>query len=635
MKLDKYQQAVIDESPNSNLRVIGVPGAGKTRCMTSRYVSLYTDHGIKPSRILTLTFSKKSAKEMSQRIQKQIDTNRTARGNISTINAFCHRAYNDWLQTSGKQPLKVWEYGDNSVNPMFVAAELMQKHLKTSDLSIFDQINKTLSSHYEPDETMLYTLNACANNAKAGYTVWRGYQKYLKENNLVDFYGQLWNFDRLIHLKEIIGQMIAENFDKILVDEAQDMFPQTYRILLKLAQSSSIEFYGDPSQSIYGFNGAAPYLMAKLQDLIQDLKTYYLLNNYRSVNTIVEVINDFGPKTAITFQNMIPNNIAEGKVAVSEVETIPDQADYIAEQIEAEKFNPGDIAVLARTNSQCSLIYQRLIELGVPAYYESNFSIWDRKHIKAAMSYFSIVKGCDTPLDLANITNIPSEDFTAIFGQSKGKYIPTRFLPNSLTLNKMYNDFISNKHLLSRGHIYGTSDLEKFITRLRGQNDNSAFADITSAIVKHAQWSGKDYANVEDDLIMLNDKLANLDYSIPNLKAYIKKIQENKRKIKTSKGKVNVMTIHQAKGLEFLITFVTGLSEPIDGKYYDKTGFHPGRNTNPEINEENCLYYVAISRAIKYLYLLSYLRSGEVSYTISDFVSLLAKRKAGYTNGSI
>lgn len=639
MKLDQYQEQVVNSPKDANMLVVGSPGSGKTLTLVTRYAHLYINGGLQPSRILALTFSKKASDEMRKRIGKMVDLNVSGKRNISTINAFCYRLYNDWRESNEMTPLKVWQYGDRQQNPMFKASELMQNHLKSSDLSLFDLINKTLKSEPKPTSELLKPVGFSNERSHQAYRMWVEYEKWMKKNNLVDFYGQVWNVDRLLHKNPIFAMMTGQMFDKILADEVQDMFPQTYRILLKLAEESSIELYGDPSQSIYGFNGAAPHLFYEVEALIKDPVTYYLSNNYRSHNNIVELVNDFGPKTSKRFSEMICVNAKKtGNVKIGTVDTISDQADYIADEIRAKDFKYNDVYVLARTNGQCLAIYQRLLQLGIPANYVGNFSVWDRSHIKAGVSYLAITKDQDSPEDLGNVLNIPSEDYVNSFGVCQGRYSPTRFLARAAFSAFSYADLASGKFTATRPQRTGVSNLMKFISKLKGlETDRQRVGDIGAAISKWAQWSGKDHFQVEDDLAMLWDKMENLDYDVNKFRIYVQKMTETKRKIKPDSNKVEVMTIHQSKGLEANIVFLTGLSQPDNrGTYKDNSsggsGFHPGRNTNPNINEENCLYYVGVSRAIEYLYLLHYKESGDILYKLSDFVTLKTKRLAKWHN---
>lgn len=633
MQLDQYQQAVVNADPKANLRVVGAPGSGKTRALVSRYSHLYLRCGFNPSRILVLTFSKKAAKEMSKRIILNVDISRQAKSNISTINAFCYRLYNTWRVGNKLKPLKVWQYGDKVTNPLYVASDLLQKHLATSDMSIFDSINKTLKSHPEPLPYHLEEIELVGPKAKSAYKAWQEYEIWMKENNLTDFYGQVWNVDRLMDKNKIFAMMIGQQFDKIIADEVQDMFPQTYRIILKLAEQSSIEIFADPSQSIYGFNGAAPHYINKLDMMIPNLESHHLTNNYRSESKIVQVVNDFGPATSSDFSpmNCVKSDLP-GNVSIGEVLTIPDQADYIAKQIELNEYDYNDIYVLARTNGQCSALYQRLIELGIPSYYAGNFTIWDKGHMKAGIGYAAIIKGQDGPDDLLNVLNVPSEDHKNVFGNTASSYVPTRFLPKNVFTGKTFKAVLEGIIKPTRAQRPGVSNMLKFIDHLRGlDNDRSRAADINAAISKWVQWSGNDYMAAEDDLAMLWDKLENLDYNVDSLRIYIQKMQEARRKVKSGLNRVQIMTIHQAKGLEALVIFLTGLSEPVKGSHRD-TGFHPGRNTNELVNEESCLYYTGISRAIRHLYLTYYLKSGETNYELSSFVTQFAK---GIANGQV
>lgn len=625
--LDKFQKKVIFEDIDANMRVIGSPGSGKTHTMTQRYLHLTTE-GILPERILTVTFSKKAASEMLRRIKEYINLTRQQQNNISTINAFCYRQYNEWQKTSGQSQVQVWSYDSSGLqNPQYKAAELMRDIFGSGDLSIFDKTNSLLKSDPNPTPLMLmehfgYEVGI-ANNL---FRVWVEYEKWMKENNLVDFPGQVWNIHRLMDHNKFFERFLASKFDKILCDEAQDTYPQTYDILLRLANhiKYGIEFYGDPSQSIYGFLGASPDHFINLESKLPDIKTHYLSNNYRSGREIIRVVNDFGPKTSSIFTSMLWGNhdIGTGNVVISGVESISDQADYIADEIKLKNYKPGEVFVLARTNAQCSALVGRLLELGVPAYYDGGYTIWDKAYMKAAISYLAIIENYDSIDDLLNVLNIPSPEYTGVFGDAKGKYVPTRFLARKSYSLMKFSDLETAPNI-PKTNAHSIKDLQRFIARLRDMPIKDAIWEIDAAIVKWAQYNGGDYNEVGEDLSIIWDKFSNVNYSVVALQDNIRKAKENRKKMRKGENRVQVMTIHAAKGLESKTVFVTGLSQPLDSEKEAGRGFHPNRNFNGagSESEEICLYYTAISRAIENLYLVYYKTSLDVEYTLSSFVT--------------
>ena len=613
-QMDQYQRLVIEAESNYDMRIIGCPGAGKTETLVQRYSYLVNHYGLIPSKILTVTYSKKAADEMAGRISQLVPLNDTARRNISTIHAFCYRTLNESLAANGEPKYRMWSYGDRATNPVYKASEFLNKYCKSSDLSLFDRANSLMKSTpvSQPEK-----LNAITDQPQALYTAWQEYHRYMEDNKLIDYPGQLWEVQKLLTTKRHFPLMLGRRFDKIIVDEAQDMGQQTFDILISIANYTSIELYGDPAQSIYGFMGATPeFLDNFVTEAIPNIRTFYLLNNYRSAKSIVDLANDFGPKTSQSFQPMNKTKQEEGRIIIGEAQTIEGQGDYIKRQID-DGLNPGEIYVLARSNAECQLIHQRLLDLNVPSYCIGNYSLWDKSHVKAAMSYWSLSEGQDTPDAVGAVLNIPSEYFV----NNKGVYCPTRFLSKREFEGVYLADIDADSDKLKPFQRNGVKDLKAFVNKLAGCSPRERTDRIESSLMKYLQYSGLDYQTASDDLSILWDKLENLGYSLSSLQRYIMKVKADRRKVRPGENKVYVMTIHQAKGLQKQIVFVTGLSEPIDGEAGSRAGFHPGQDTPQSVSESNCLYYTAITRAIASLHLTYYTVKGDNQYTLSSFIT--------------
>lgn len=631
LELDKYQKEYVYSPINQNARVLASAGSGKTTCVANRYQYLLSK-GIKPEEILLVTYSKKAAKEMSDRIENLVGRlTYAARNQISTVHAFSIRTYNSWIAGQGKTPRKIWEFGDRCKNPQHVAKDLMaEAGVLNYGIEDFDIVNSLLKSSPDTSKDLLRGKGIDPDF----WQIWLDYEKYMQDNALIDFPGQLWEMDKLISSNKAFLTITGRKLRKVIIDEGQDAGTQQMRIMTKIASLSSLEVVGDSKQCIYEFNGSCPRILEQdILDIVPDIVTYTLPMNYRSGTKIITDANHIAKMIAPDAVESIPAMDVGGQVTVEGAATLSDQAKIVANEINSNNYNPGDVYVLARTNAQVSMLYDALTDLGIPAYAVGDTSFWDRSRIKLMMSYLSLAEGYYSDEDIIKVINIPSINFKAPFGSSRGAYITSRLIRvddfrasiSNLSLRSA-DDFIDLYKPPRRAWYAGIRDLKNLLSQLRTAPLEGKIQTIAETMITWGESNGF-LEQVETEVEIVKEKYLSSG-GIVNMKTNIARL-EAKRKAQDRKDVVNIMTVHQSKGLERDVVFLTGMS----ANYDQKIGSIPHTKTF-ESKEEDRIVYVGMTRAKTRLYLLYFTEHLGVDYAPNHYIRLLQDKWQNLQTGT-
>ena len=646
--------------------VIAGAGSGKTSVLTTR-IALLIEQGVSPERILALTFTKKAADEMRQRIISMVGDRARfiAMGTFHSVfirflRPYAHRIYfpenftildeDDAAATikrcikdiveDGRPPKNQW----NEEQKKFY--EEQDKHYKA----------KSVSSVISMCKNELITAEAYASNpefaerdAKNGRPkmgrIFKHYQEVCHRMAMMDFDDILLYTDILMHNCPDVLAQIAGSFDYILVDEYQDTNYAQYSILRKLTWiNDNICVVGDDSQSIYAFRGARIQNIINFKDDYKGARIVKLTQNYRSTKTIVSAAN-----------NLISNN--EGRIPKTcfadsekgspirlyESKTDKDEAEFIANTIKARKAEFGhyrDFAVLYRTNAQSRALEDALIRARVPYVIYSGTSFFERMEIKDLMACFKLAVN---PHDNESFRRLVKK-----IGSGFGDTAMNRLSACAEGWQQSIWDACHNPFLQGAG--FGPkalNGLAEFVAKIESYcdaaRDKSAYdaakliSDDIGFYEEYMKEEDEESHKRADNLRELvdsvkayeedleKDREAGVSIDEPTLAGYLQNIMllSNADTGSDGKDKVNLMTVHCAKGLEFGCVFVAGMEEKLFPLEMDGTRF--------EEEEERRLFYVAVTRAKKELYLtsaLSRIRFGKRTFAAqSHFVQELRKKK--------
>lgn len=639
-RLNPQQKKAVLNTVGPELVIAGA-GSGKTSVLTAR-IALLLQQGIVPERILALTFTKKAADEMRKRIISMWgdDARRLRMGTFHSVFISFLRPYAEFL--GFKQNFTILDEDDalNCLKRCIKAILDVGRPPENERTKEMIAKFKADDAKYKPKDCMsrislckneLITADTYANSKeiyeedkKCGRQllgkIFVEYRNACFRSGTMDFDDILLYTDILLNNCPDICSYIASCFDYILVDEYQDTNRAQYSILKKLTQrNKNICVVGDDSQSIYAFRGARIENIFNFKKEYPDCKVVRLEQNYRSTQNIVNAANRL-----IEFnENRIPKTCfassEEGSpIELVELENEKDEAIYIANTILSEmklkKLQYKDFAILYRTNSQSRVIEDSLIRRGIPYIIYSGTSFFDRMEIKDQMAYFKLAVNPDDDESLRRIINKPVRGI----GEAALTRISDFARQKNLSLwNAINTPQISYIGLQNRP-LAGLEDLRQTIQSCielaATKSAYQAAYEITNLIGFYQEYveenSEESMARAdnirelvdsvkafEDDVMIQNKDLKEGTKQDESMSGYLQNVMllSNADTSDKNDNKVNLMTVHCAKGLEYPTVFVAGMEENLFPLRIEKTP--------REIEEERRLFYVAVTRAKKNLIL--------------------------------
>ncbi|MGB9498725.1 MAG: ATP-dependent helicase [Dissulfuribacterales bacterium] len=582
MKLN-MQQKQASEFEMGIASVIAVPGSGKTVTMTRRIGNL-VKKGVSPENILGLTFTRNAAEAMRNKL-KPVLGDQAIRGSLLTIHAFCLRILKDENRRFeilyGKEQLRFIRQIKKKKKINLPSGLLAREiSLAKSNLITVSEFRNL----YGEDQTM-----------QAIADVYEAYDQEKQQKLLLDFDDLLVESYQLLSQK-IIRERYQQAYLHILVDEFQDINPAQLEILKHLVSrngQSSFWICGDDWQSIYAFTGASLANILKFKEIFPNSKQYILNINYRSTPQILKVCqNLIEHNTNKVEKHLRPNKAGGDDVIVMDCTNEEDEVTQIVNEI-LEIIERGyqytDIAILYRANFQSRVLEEILSKYNIPYRIENGTNFFNRFEVKILIDYLRLIQSPDSEDGdeaLCSLINVPN------------RYLGKKFIRELKTY--------SEAHQL---HLYGGLKkmpvklpyLKKNIRELIGLIDPliKSASDMTPAEILHLLRDTLDYDQfiTEDDVPSPDDlKIANIDQLqfVANKYADIESLLNYTDSFKDDHGNdengVSLMTIHKAKGLEFPVVFVTGMVK----------GILP--NKNGDVEEERRIAFVALSRAMKLLY---------------------------------
>lgn len=589
---EQQKKAVLyNEGP---LLVLAGAGSGKTKVLTTKIAYLIEEKKIDPYHILAITFTNKAAKEMKDRVYNLIG-DYAKYIQISTFHSFGLRLLRENCEELGYDRNFVIMDSDDSLT-------VVKKILKDNnyDPKIYNPRairNKISSCKNELITPELYERYATSEYEKVALKVYQKYEKKLKQNNSVDFDDLLILPIKLFKENPSVLQKYQEKFKYILIDEYQDTNEAQY-ILTKMlsAKYRNIMVVGDDFQSIYSFRGANYKNILNFEKDYKDTKTILLEQNYRSTGNILKAANDvIKHNRERKDKNLWTENESGEKIKYYRAFNERDEAQYVIRKIK-ELVNKEvlykDIAILYRTNAQSRMIEEEMLKENLPYRVVGSFYFYNRKEIKDLIAYLRLIHNHKDNVSLTRVINTPKRGI----GLKTIQNITEK--ADSLGIS-MYEAIDSGKELAFKNTIEDLKKVSENITltelidkvldttgmREELEKENSLESEVRLENLEEFKSITKAFEEKEG-LISLEDFLLEISL-VSDVEEY-----------KDDDNRINLMTIHSVKGLEFDHVFIVGLEE----------GIFPHINSlmeNSELEEERRLCYVAITRAKKDLHLVN------------------------------
>jgi DNA helicase-2/ATP-dependent DNA helicase PcrA len=578
------EQKIGVEHIDGPMLVLAGAGSGKTRVVTYRIANLLKK-GVSYREILAVTFTNKAAEEMRNRVQSL--TNQKVL--VTTFHSLAALILRESIHLLGfPTPFSIYDEKDSF--------ELLKSAVKTDDKSVLKSIRQAIS---EAKNNLLGPSSFQTD--KPFQEAYQAYQDRLKENKAVDFDDLLFfSVEVLKHPKS----PYQERWRYVLVDEYQDTNHAQYQICKLLTnRSQNLFVVGDPDQSIYSWRGANIENILSFESDFPGARVVSLMQNYRSTNTILKAANAVIAKNNRPYEKNLWSAHGEGdKIHLHVLESDLDEARLVAREIKdyMKKIPLEDTAIFYRTNSQSRSLEDQLLMLKIPYTIVGGISFYQRKEVKDIMSFLKLVIIPEDSISFERTINLPKRG------------IGPKAISRLLELSKEYQKPILNvlnDHMAEFSPKQRASFFE-YLNIIEGAKKGvKEGLPVHEIIMKVIELSRYDIY-LKEDKETYEDRKANIEELVakayewekmcetPTLEKFLEDLTLNVTRDleEMSKGGVRLMTLHNAKGLEFSLAFIVGLEENLFPHVNSK-------DSEAGLQEERRLFYVGITRAKKHLHL--------------------------------
>ncbi len=584
------------------LLILAGAGSGKTRTITHRMAYLIRDRGVPPYEILGVTFTNKAAGEMRERTRELVGRSQI-QPELSTFHSFGaqllreeHRALNRDRYFSIYDDADQRTLIKGCMEELGIDSKVMKPRTVVSRISRFKDDLRTpedVASENEVDDRLI--------------KLYRRYDERLRENNAYDFGDLIAEPVYLFRRNQEVRTRWQQRFNHLMVDEFQDTNAAQYELSRLLSQQhENFVVVGDDDQSIYSWRGADITNILNFEQDFPDTRTIRLERNYRSTQPILDAAH-----------SVIENNSARKPKKLWTAEEAGQQpvvyaagrdygeAEYIVETIRLLKkmhgFQSGDFAVFLRTNAQTRVLEEVFMRENLPYVIVSGVGFYERKEIKDLMAYLTLTVNPDDDQALQRIINVPTRGIGPKTLESLREWADEREVSMARALETLdENEQLSGR---ARSSLNRFADLYEAICELGDAAPREAIEEIlemTRYVDEEVEPEEETVAesrkeNIEE-LIRVADTFQT-ERADPSLNTFVEEISlmSDVDTFEEQEDRVNIMTLHAAKGLEFPVVFMAGMEE----------GLMPHSNADYDqdrLEEERRLCYVGITRAQERLY---------------------------------
>jgi DNA helicase-2/ATP-dependent DNA helicase PcrA len=588
----KQKEAVLHK--DGPLLIVAGAGAGKTKTLTHRVLNLIVN-GVEPRKILAITFTNKAASEMKERVKSLIQTskdlnlpiNDTVSPFVSTFHSLGVFILKNEYKTLGiKRSFSIYDRNDSKTLIKNIIKELDYDPKRYEPGMILSLIGKAKSDLVKIEE---YAVQAEENPVKdLAFKVWQKYKKRLREEDALDFDDLLYEPTLLLQKDKDIREKYQRMWEYIHVDEYQDTNEVQYQMVKMISEKhKNICVVGDADQNIYSWRGATIKNIMNFEEDYPDATEIVLEQNYRSTQNILSAANSVIKKNRKRKEkNLFTENHEGEKVALFNAYNEYKEAEFVVDrctELIDEGVDEDQIAVLYRTNFQSRVLEEIFLRDKVP-YQIIGTRFFDRKEIKDVISYLKYALNPNDMTSLGRIINFPTR------GIGKVSYLKILEGKEGELSGKAAQSF---------------QDFKLKIKNLKLKIESSKPSEVVTFIFKETgieEELHKDKENGSDRILNIKELVSLATKYDEDVEAGMERFIEDisllsdQDELNNNKKGVKLMTVHASKGLEFEYVFIVGLEEglfPSDGFDEDK-----------DEEEERRLFYVALTRAMKKVFLV-------------------------------
>ena len=601
------QQAEAVINTEGPMLIMAGAGSGKTKVLTCRVANLL-QKGVRPYRILAITFTNKAAAEMRERVNNM--SGPAAKDVwLFTFHAFCARFLRMEID-------KLPRYGGNfAIYDTADSQNLIKQILKEMNLDDKRFQPSGILSRISNAKNALQDAAAFARQAGDFYEqkvadIYSRYEQKLQLNNALDFDDLLMLSIKLLQENKEVREKYQDRFDYLLVDEYQDTNHAQYLLTKFLAaKHRNICVVGDADQSIYGWRGADIQNILDFEKDYPDAKVIKLEQNYRSTQIILDAANAvIENNTGRKPKNLWTENKSGADIIYFQAVDERDEARFVIEQLQnlqrTENKKLGDMAILYRTNTQSRIFEEMLIKSGISYNMVGGLKFYERKEIKDIIAYLRVIFNPADSLSLLRIINVPKRGI----GDASLAKIQAYAAANNVSLFEAVSNAAAIDGLSSR-FVSKLDDLAGIIFELMNLASEAPVEDLIDRVLRDTGYleelenerTPQAQSRIDNlhELISVAQEFAasEEENNLENFLAHVALVSDIDD-TELGEDAITLMTLHSSKGLEFPVVFLVGMEE----------GLFPHARTlmdETEIEEERRLCYVGITRAKEKLFLSS------------------------------
>ncbi len=592
------------------LLVIAGAGSGKTRVLTHRIAHLLASRRARPGEILSITFTNRAAKEMLERVEALVGRRSRAMW-VTTFHSACARMLRADAERLGySRSFTIYDESDSlrmikrvmeelEIDTKRFPARAVRSAISGAKNELLDSISygERQGSWFEEQVGAVYEL----------------YEKRMLENNAMDFDDLLVRTVNVMELFEEARERWRRTFRHVLVDEYQDTNHAQYRLLqLLCAEHRNLTVVGDEDQSIYGFRHADIRNILDFEKDFPDAKVIKLEQNYRSTQTILSAANAVVENNRDRRPKELWTESGQGEeIEVVRLGDEHEEARWVAGEVERlgeeEGIGADEVAVFYRTNSMSRVLEDTLVRFGTPYQVIGGTRFYDRAEIKDAMAYLQYLNNPSDSVAFSRIVNSPKRGI--------GKTSQSRLMSHANTTGETIWDIAASVETvpgLGAAAIRAVSAFQNTMAELQYTAEREPVAKTLEAVLKE---SGYMEALEAERTIEADGRIENLqelvsvaaefdtnrmiegEGEVSPLEEFLQQISlySEQDKLTGDHSLLTLMTLHNAKGLEFRVVFIIGCE---DGVFPHSRALDEG-----EEEEERRLCYVGITRARERLYM--------------------------------
>jgi DNA helicase II / ATP-dependent DNA helicase PcrA len=594
--LNKAQKEAVMHSEGPLLIVAGA-GSGKTKVLTSRIANIIKEKKAFPNQILSVTFTNKAAKEMQIRVSRILGSSAVGLSWLGTFHSICAKLLRK--HASAVNLNSNFTIIDTDDQIRLIKNICKAENIDIKQLApryILAIIDRWKNKGFYPNEVI---INQKDIYEKTVLPIYKIYQQKLIELNCCDFGDLILHVVKLLEKNKDIREIYSKNFKYILVDEYQDTnFIQSKWLKLLSEKNKNICCVGDDDQSIYSWRGAEIKNFLEFDKVYKDTKIIRLEENYRSSQNILSVASSLIANNQKRVGKSLKATLGEGDlIKLNCFKNGKDEAIGISDEIEKikKKFSYNNIAILVRAIFQTREFEERFLKIGLPYRILGGTKFYERSEIKDCIAYLRLIHQGKDDLAFERIVNNPKRSI----GDNSMKLIHEYSKKNNLNLENSSRKMIEENLIKPKTKI----GLTLFLDLLSKWRNDLMIKKINhikllQTILDESGYSAmlKNKKDIENENRLENIKeLLNAMKEFDNLESFLEHVALATSVDQEWDGeKINMMTMHGAKGLEFEAVFLPGWEEGLFP--HQKSIEEKGQNG---LEEERRLAYVGITRAKK------------------------------------